>query len=161
MKHNENPFLTESQIYRTSTCYSVANQLSGRIAVIDLGAVNAEIVILLSNQETVVATVSLKAFEAMNAKLNSPVTALVKESSIVLSSRDYAGLLSTRNSLCGKVHHITKGAVNADVSLTTQSGLTLTANIAIDELEQIECQPGDEIWANFKASDVILAVGNK
>ncbi|GAB2198978.1 TOBE domain-containing protein [Sessilibacter sp. MAH4] len=142
------------------TRFSVVNQLRGRVAVISLGEVNVEIVVLLSGQETLVATVGLSAFESMNLQLNSRVIVLVKENSILISNPESCSLLSTRNTLAGTVIDIKYGLINNEIALQTDSGIKLLASISHEELSEFDCKMGDQVCANFKANDVILVISN-
>ncbi len=128
---------------------------------ISIGAVNAELMVGLNNGVSIVATLGVHAYESMGVGLNAPVTVLVKESAILLSATDCSSVLSTRNSMVGTVQSITAGLVNSEVVLTLASQQTLVATVARDELNQIDCQVGKQLWANFKSSDVVLATGHR
>ena len=154
------PLVSRDIAHHSAPKFSLINQFHGRIAVISMGEVNVELVILLSNQESIVATAGLSAFEKMDARLNSPVTALVRESTILLSSEEDTPMLSTRNSMSGIVSSIKKGPVNAEVTLQIKGNASLVSTIGIDELNILKCHPGDRVSANFKASEVIIATRN-
>ncbi len=154
------PCISRHTAYQATPRYSSINRFAGRIAVISIGEVDVELVVLLSNQQTVVATIGLSAFESMDLKLNSAVTLLLRENAILLSNDDCSPILSTRNSLVGEVCSIRRGAVNTEISLRLSGCADLVVSVGSDELEPIECRLGDRLWANFKASEVILVSEN-
>ena len=64
---------------------------------------------------------------------------------------------SARNQYRGRVKHVRKGAVNADVILDIGDGLEIFANVTNDAVEQLQLQPGREAVALIKASFVLLS----
>lgn len=142
---------------RTAHRFSTLNQLSGRIAVISEGIVNVELVILLTTGESVVATVGVSAFNKMDSGLNTPVTAMIREHAILLSTEICSPALSTRNRLLGQVVSVELGLVNAEVTLRICDHTLMMVNVGHDEIALLDCKAGDRLWANFRASDVLLA----
>ena len=65
--------------------------------------------------------------------------------------------LSARNQLAGTVVSITRGEAIANVELNV-AGQRLVASITVEAVEQLGLEPGTEIVAVIKASDVIVAV---
>ena len=66
--------------------------------------------------------------------------------------------LSARNLLKGKVTHITKGAVAAEVQVDIGGGNTITSTITVQSVERLGLKVGKEVSVVIKASEVILAV---
>lgn len=64
---------------------------------------------------------------------------------------------SARNALRGVITYVTKGAVNAEVSLKVSETTTLTAIITQDSVNELGLFPGREAIALIKAPFVILA----
>jgi len=64
--------------------------------------------------------------------------------------------VSARNVFAGTVSKITKGAVNAEVSLTLKGGLPLTATITNGALDNLGLKNGTDACAIIKASAVII-----
>lgn len=64
--------------------------------------------------------------------------------------------LSARNKLAGKVVAINRGEAIANVELDV-SGQRLVASITVEAVEDLGLEPGSEVTAVVKASDVILA----
>jgi molybdate transport system regulatory protein len=63
---------------------------------------------------------------------------------------------SARNQYRGKVASVRKGAVNSEVELDLGDGLTISANITNDAVEELGLSPGREAVALIKASFVLL-----
>jgi molybdate transport system regulatory protein len=64
--------------------------------------------------------------------------------------------LSARNSLPGTVKTVTKGAVNAEVSLGMAGGETVTAIITNSSADLLELEGGKPAFAVIKASEVMI-----
>ena len=64
--------------------------------------------------------------------------------------------VSARNTFSGTVTAITKGAVNAEVTLTLKGGLPLTATVTNGAVENLGLRAGIEAYAIIKASSVII-----
>ena len=65
--------------------------------------------------------------------------------------------LSARNQLAGTVVSIKHGEAIANVELNV-AGQRLVASITVEAVEQLGLEPGKEIVAVIKASDVMVAV---
>jgi molybdopterin-binding protein len=64
--------------------------------------------------------------------------------------------LSARNKLAGTVRAITRGEAIANVELDV-SGQRLVASITVEAVEELGLEPGKDVQAVIKASDVIIA----
>jgi molybdate transport system regulatory protein len=64
--------------------------------------------------------------------------------------------LSARNKLAGTVRAITRGEAIANVVLDV-SGQRLVASITVEAVEELGLEPGKDVQAVIKASDVIIA----
>ncbi|GLI38552.1 TOBE domain-containing protein [Geobacter hydrogenophilus] len=64
--------------------------------------------------------------------------------------------LSARNMLLGTVSGITKGAVNAEVSVTLKAGTPVTAVITNASVDNLGLAVGKETYVIIKASSVII-----
>jgi molybdopterin-binding protein len=64
--------------------------------------------------------------------------------------------ISARNQLGGTVRQITKGEAIANVELDV-AGQRLVASITVEATEELGLEPGSEIIAVIKASDVMIA----
>jgi molybdopterin-binding protein len=66
--------------------------------------------------------------------------------------------LSARNVLKGKVVKITRGAVNAEVTIQLPGGEQIVSIITITSVESLGLKEGSEAYAVIKASNVMIAV---
>ncbi|NVN92128.1 MAG: TOBE domain-containing protein [Desulfuromonadales bacterium] len=64
--------------------------------------------------------------------------------------------VSARNTFTGTVSSITKGAVNAEVTLTLKGGVSLTAIVTNGSVDNLELATGKEAQAIVKASSIII-----
>ena len=134
---------------------SARNQFMGTVTAIEPGAVNAEVSLRISEQVSLVAIVTEQSRLDLNLAIGSPVLALVKASSVILtSSPDIA--VSARNKLCGTLSRLTRGKVNSDVTVDLGDGKTLNAVVTNHSVEQLHLEESKSVCAFFKASSVIL-----
>lgn len=66
--------------------------------------------------------------------------------------------ISARNQLTGKVVAINKGEAIANVELDV-AGQRLIASITVEAVNELGLQPGSDVTAVIKASDVMVATG--
>lgn len=64
--------------------------------------------------------------------------------------------ISARNVLEGKVHEVTKGAVNSEVALTLQGGEEMVAIITNTSADALGLSKGKTAFAIIKASEVMI-----
>ena len=64
--------------------------------------------------------------------------------------------VSARNTFAGTVTNITKGAVNAEVTLSLKGGVPLTAVVTNGAIDNLGLKTGAEAYAIIKASSVII-----
>jgi molybdopterin-binding protein len=65
--------------------------------------------------------------------------------------------LSARNQLAGKVVSINRGEAIANVELDV-AGQRVVASITVEAVEQLGLEPGRDVVAVIKASDVMIGV---
>jgi len=64
--------------------------------------------------------------------------------------------VSARNIFAGTVSKITKGAVNAEVTLTLKGGAPVTATVTNGAVDNLVLKEGVEAFAIIKASSIII-----
>ena len=64
--------------------------------------------------------------------------------------------VSARNTFAGSVSGITKGAVNAEVTLTLKGGVSLVAVVTNGAVDNLGLKVGADAFAIIKASSVII-----
>ena len=67
--------------------------------------------------------------------------------------------ISARNLLAGTVKAVTKGSVNAEVTLTLEGGETVVAIITNSSIDSLELAKGRRAFAIIKASEVMVGKG--
>ncbi len=137
---------------------SARNQFIGKVEQVLIGAVNAEIYLILKGGETIVASVTKESVANLGIEVGSEVVALVKAPQIVVVT-DFAGYkLSARNQLAGTVLTIKPGAVNSEIDIALPGGDIIAATVTNDSVETLGLCQGLPVSAVFKAGAVILAV---
>lgn len=138
---------------------SARNQLFGKVLAVKHGAVNDEVVLALPGEHTITAVVTHESVQELGLAPGVDACALVKASWVVLAVEDGTPLrLSARNQLQGVVETVTRGAVNSEVLLALDGGMTLAAIVTNDSVDALGLAQGVSAVAAFKASSVILAV---
>jgi molybdopterin-binding protein len=66
--------------------------------------------------------------------------------------------ISARNVLKGKVQSVTHGAVNSEIIVELSGGQEVVAVITKSSAENLGLEPGKDVCAVVKASNVMLAV---
>jgi molybdate transport system regulatory protein len=139
---------------------SARNQLFGKIASIHRGTVNDEVSLALPGGQIVVSVLTHESTETLGLEEGVAAFALVKASWVLLLADDGATAvrLSARNQLRGTVAAVTRGAVNAEVSVALDATTVVTAIITNESVDRLALAEGQPVVAAFKASSVILGV---
>jgi molybdate transport system regulatory protein len=136
---------------------SARNRFTGTVSAVRPGAVNDEIDLALDGGPTLSAVITHESTVALGLEPGSAAIALVKAPWVVLVT-DADGLrFSARNQFTGVVERVSRGAVNATVTLAVGT-ITVEAVVTIESLDELGLTEGDTATALFKASHVILAV---
>jgi len=64
--------------------------------------------------------------------------------------------ISARNQIKGKVVEVRKGATTSHVNIDIGAGVTVTASITNESVDELALAKGDDVWAVIKASDVMV-----
>lgn len=135
---------------------SARNQFSGPVIGLRLDSVDYEVCIRIDEDTEIVAIITPASAENLNLAIGAEVTALVKSSSVILTT-DRHIKLSARNRLWGKVSAIHQGPVNNEVTLQLPSGRSVTSVLTAQSCTRLNLTEGAEACALFQASSVILA----
>jgi len=65
--------------------------------------------------------------------------------------------LSARNQIKGRVTAVQKGQTTGHVRIDIGNGIIVTSSITNEAIDDLAIQPGDEVVAVVKASDVMVA----
>lgn len=129
---------------------SARNELSGTVTDVKSGGVISEVVVKVSPSVTICATITN---DALELKVGSEVSALVKSSLVVLSKEKLKS--TARNNIEAKVSEVITGAVNSEVKLLVGEK-KLCAIVTNDAVKDLDIKVNDTVYAIFKASSVIL-----
>ncbi|WP_017924373.1 TOBE domain-containing protein [Burkholderia glumae] len=135
---------------------SARNHFAGRIAGVKPGAVNDEVTLRTADGLEIVAIVTHGSAEALGLAAGVEAFALVKASSVLVMVEVEASRVSARNCVAGTVSALTKGAVNAEVSITAAGGAQVVAIVTNDSVDRLGLAVGQPASAVFKASSVII-----
>jgi len=137
---------------------SARNAFRCTVAEVRQGAVNAEVILNLTDTVTLAATITEESIRDLGISPGQAVTALVKASFVMLATGEARPTVSARNRIPGTVAHREDGPVSCEITLDIGGGKVLTAVVTRDGADELKLQPGAPAWALFKASHVILAV---
>lgn len=153
------PNLRNLELIRHMTVQTSArNKLLGTVDRIRHGAVNDEVVITVGDNSEIVASITSESVQNLGLHPGKRALAFIKASSIMVGLAAGHGALSARNQLPGRVVRIAQGAVNAEVSIELASGPIIAAMISLESVTDMRLQDGQDAYAIFKASSVMLGV---
>ena len=154
----QTPRLGRRMIWSLGMKTSARNALRGVVETVTPGAVNAEVVLRVTETVAIAAIVTRDAVADLGLDVGREAVALIKSSFVILAPGDSPLRTSARNCLVGTVIRHETGAVNDEIVLELDAGKTLTATITRDSGEAFGFAIGDRAQALVKASHVILAV---
>lgn len=137
---------------------SARNALHGQIEHVEVGAVNAEVTLRVSDSLKIVAVITRGSVEEMRLAPWREATALIKSSFVILAPGDAPLRTSARNCLLGVIAHRQDGAVNSEVVLELAPGQTIISTVTRQSANALGLDVGKPAMALIKASHVILAV---
>lgn len=142
---------------RMSMKSSARNQFNGHIVGLREGHVDFEVRLKLDDENELVAVITRESAETLGLAIGMEINALVKSSSVLLL-KDRNIRTTARNHLWGEITRIHDGPVNAEVTLSLESGKTVCAVVTHDSVESLGLAVGEQACAVFKASAVILCL---
>jgi molybdate transport system regulatory protein len=139
---------------------SARNQLYGKVVSVLRGTVNDEVALALPGGQRIVSVLTHESTETLGLAEGVDAFALVKASWVILLVDDGGAplQLSARNQLRGTVSAVTRGAVNAEVSVALDATTVVTAVITNESVDRLGLAEGQPVVAAFKSSSVILGV---
>lgn len=136
---------------------SARNQFAGVVTQVTHGAVNDEVTLRTEDGLDIVAIVTHGSAAALELAAGKPAFALVKASSVIVMVDVADNQVSARNCIAGTVSDVTKGAVNAEVTIDA-GGARIAAIVTNESVERLGLASGKAASAIFKASSVIIGV---
>ena len=141
---------------RMSVRTSARNQFFGTVVgVADSGGM-ADVTLRLEGGEHLVAAITPESVETMALKRGSVAYALVKAPWVAVTATA-PRRSPQRNVFEGELGQIEHGRLRTQLSLTTQSGRSIAAAMAREEVAERGLRAGARAWAVFATESVILA----
>ena len=137
---------------------SARNQFVGIVTGLLEGAVNDEVQLGLPGGAQIVAIVTRDSTQQLGLRIGTPAFALVKSSSVMISTDLLGVRLSARNQWPGDIVALRLGAVNAEVMIEIAGGARIAATVTQSSVAALGLRSGQRATAIFKASSVILGV---
>ncbi len=136
---------------------SVRNQFIGKVVRINQGLVNAEIEISIQGGKRITSIISHKSMIDLEIQIGSMVYTLIKATYVMISkSPDIAGV--NKNILVGKIEQLNSDELKTEITIKLAGGNTLVSIEPNAIAEKNNIKVGDEIYAFFKPSSVILGI---
>lgn len=136
---------------------SARNQFTGTIADVKHGAVNDEVTLRTEHGLEIVAVITHGSAASLGLAAGKPAFALVKASSVIVMVDVNSNQVSARNCIAGTVSAVTKGAVNAEVTIGAGDA-QVAAIVTNESVDRLGLASGKPATAIFKASSVIIGV---
>lgn len=137
---------------------SARNQLFGQVITIQIGAVNAEVLIKLKGGEQVVVTVSLSTIESLTLRTGSDALLLINNADIILTADDYHQRFISSNHLACRVIRIQQDNVNAEVIVQLPGGEILAVSITPQSVREMAIEVGQSLWLLFNSNAPLLGI---
>ncbi|MEZ4483887.1 MAG: TOBE domain-containing protein [Syntrophotaleaceae bacterium] len=136
---------------------SARNLWTGEVGKLSQGTINTLVEIKLKGNDTLSAQVTNESIEALELASGREVFAMVKAPAVIIVKDLGDARLSSCNLLKGRICRVIEGQVNSEVSLELPGGSTISATITKGK-DALPLAEGDEAWAVFQESSVILGV---
>ncbi len=137
---------------------SARNQFEGQVVEVMNGAVNDQITLRTKDGLDLVAIITHGSAASLGLTQGIAAFALVKASSVIVMVDVTSNQVSARNCIAGTVSAVTKGAVNAEVTIAAPGGAQIAAIITNESVDRLGLASGKPATAIFKASSVIVGV---
>ena len=145
-------------VNRIAMKLSARNLFKGVISRVKMGEVNAEVELQLKGKDAIISVITNRSVENLDIKAGKGAYAIIKASSVILGKELKGAKISARNRLPGRIIKIIKGGVNSEITVQLAGENTICAIITNEGAVGIDFSEGDELYAIFKASSVILGV---
>jgi molybdate transport system regulatory protein len=137
---------------------SARNALRGTVAAIQADRLQAEVAVRVSDDTTIVASVTAESLRELGLCEGREAVVLIKAPFVVIA-RDSEGLkTSARNALPGRVLRCETGDVQAEVVVDIGGGKTLAATISAHSARALQVAPGLPVRALIDSAHVIVAI---
>lgn len=137
---------------------SARNQFLGKVTRVQPGAVNDEIELEVAGGHRIIATITRESTQELGLRPGGEALALIKSSSIIVTTEERGTRFSARNRLNGVVARVQPGAVNTEVVIDLRGGGSVAAIVTNESSANLGLAIGKVASAIFKASSVIIGV---
>jgi len=137
---------------------SARNVLAGKVQKVTKGAVDAEVMLVLSGGETVVSIITNSSVDSLGLEVGGAAYAIIKASDVIVGEGLEGSRLSARNILSGLVASVQDGAVNSEVEIELPSGTKIVSSITKESVRALGLKRGDQVSAIVKAPHVLIGV---
>ncbi|MES2879340.1 MAG: TOBE domain-containing protein [Pseudomonadota bacterium] len=137
---------------------SARNVFKGQITGLVEGVVNAEVALTTAGGDTIVAIVTEGSVKSLGLAVGKDAVAYVKAPWVMVLTGDSNVQFSARNQFSGTVTSVSKGAINAEVSIELPGGTVVYAVITNQAVLELGLKVGAQATALIKASHVVLGV---
>lgn len=137
---------------------SARNQIWGRVESIRKNALKAEVTLRAGLREILHVCITREGLNALGLELGDDAYALIKANWISLSTKPQKSKSGKTNCLKGVLLAVTLNGNDFEATLKSEDGATLTISGKVPSAKQLHLQKGDQAYALFDPSDVILGV---
>src|SRR5208282_6361363 len=123
---------------------SARNVLAGKVQKVTKGAVDAEVMLVLSGGETVVSIITNSSVDSLGLEVGGAAYAIIKASDVIVGEGLEGSRLSARNILSGLVASVQDGAVNSEVEIELPSGTKIVSSITKESVRALGLKRGDQ-----------------
>ncbi len=135
---------------------SARNQIDATVKEVHRGAVSATVLLTTAQGTGISASITNDSADEMKLQAGDKVIAFCKASHVLVAT-GWAMSISARNKLEGLTETISRGTVNAEVSIKLPGGEMLKAIITNEAVNDLALKEGDNVHAIIKASDLMIA----
>jgi molybdate transport system regulatory protein len=136
---------------------SIRNQLPGTVVSVASGGAMSAVKVRLTSGQEVTAAITAESARELGLAAGTAVQALVESTEVAVATGVVGGV-SIRNRMAGVVTGVDHGAVMSAVKISLPSGEVITSAITRDAAEELKLEPGAEVTALVKSTEVSLAV---
>jgi molybdate transport system regulatory protein len=137
---------------------SARNALRGVITALKSDKINAEVGVRVSDDTTIVASVTLESVRELGLCPGRDAIVLIKAPFVMIALDDGDLKTSARNAIAGKVQRCEMSEINAEVVIDIGGGKTLAANISAHSAKALKIRVGTKVRALFDSAHVIIAI---
>ncbi|MGO9613493.1 MAG: TOBE domain-containing protein [Dissulfurispiraceae bacterium] len=137
---------------------SARNVLAGTITGINKGIVMSEVIITLKSALKICSYITNESVDNLSLKVGNKAYAIVKATTVQISKSHKAPALGTENTLKGTVARLKEGLAMGEVVIDIGEGDMLSASINDGKIKRLALRAGQEVYAIFKPTSVIIGV---